>query len=901
MKLYILLTTPSTDAGPFNIYSNVDGFLSPFALNISKTTLLEGYVTTAPDETTTIRIVSSGNCSSVYNFQISGNYSELITCSETASSKSSEFNNDYYSTKVVTFSEDLLEVSLDFQTNLIPERCIVTWENDAVIDTGYIGHEAYDVIGSRDRTFVFNESLTGKVDPITGNTYPDLTTYPDDGYPRVSQSYTTLSFVKSSTTSNSATVDIYSPCRNVPYERHEDFIRLNNDVQGTSPIIFSDAISSYIKVRNEKLDVIDLDGNVTFSRSDLNPSTTYGIIIWDGYLYIPRYQDNVNSITRIPISNLSAVEETYASYSGGFASVNVYNNQLYVSTGTNNAIGTIDPVTKDFNTVVSGVITVPLRFDFDPSGNIYIPAMNGSYGDIYKFDGVSTTLLYKSPRRSFPTGVYYRNGEFYVTLSGFNPVIKFYDDTFSSFTVSSIIMGAVCYGLTFTPTSQFIYVDNASIYESTDEFWNCTLNCETLISCNQEITSSNSEGFYPSVEKVLLQENTGTVELVTQTHIMPERFIVKIDNNVVLDTGYIVDQIAYSQSYDFGARFRSEFNSSLNGKVDPITGNTYPDLTTYSDDGYPRVNLSSEVTKTFLKNSTDAVASIVEVYSPYSIVSNTQRYSDFEIFSDLSSISNNSLTAIIYDGSSKFYCVNSPGKLYSVDLNGNASYVRDLLINPSSISVYIRFLTIHDGYIYFPRHNEDLYSITRLPLNNIEEAEEEIFISYSEGFSDVQFYNNQMYASTDNNNAIVIIDMVTKNITTVVSGLPGRPSGFTFNELGDIYMALGTRVIYKFDGVAPSLVYTFPFTASINSVKYVNGEFFVSMSLGMVFIKFTDSTFTNYVRVAPGVKTLNTYSFAFHPDGKLIFAFMVDEGSSELAVLFKSTDNFWDFKLTCPE
>lgn len=62
MNLYILLTTPSTDAGPFNLYSDVDGFYAPFAVNVSKNEVENGYVTSAPTGTTVVRMISIGEC-----------------------------------------------------------------------------------------------------------------------------------------------------------------------------------------------------------------------------------------------------------------------------------------------------------------------------------------------------------------------------------------------------------------------------------------------------------------------------------------------------------------------------------------------------------------------------------------------------------------------------------------------------------------------------------------------------------------------------------------------------------------------------------------------------------------------------------------------------------------------
>lgn len=62
MYVFITLTSAGANAGPFNLYSNVDGFTSVFATGVSKATLLAGYSVIAPVGTTTVRIMSVGVC-----------------------------------------------------------------------------------------------------------------------------------------------------------------------------------------------------------------------------------------------------------------------------------------------------------------------------------------------------------------------------------------------------------------------------------------------------------------------------------------------------------------------------------------------------------------------------------------------------------------------------------------------------------------------------------------------------------------------------------------------------------------------------------------------------------------------------------------------------------------------
>jgi len=65
MTIKITLTTAEADTGPFDLYSNVDAFMSSFDVDITQGQLLAGYTTSdAPDGTTIVRVQSKGNCTS---------------------------------------------------------------------------------------------------------------------------------------------------------------------------------------------------------------------------------------------------------------------------------------------------------------------------------------------------------------------------------------------------------------------------------------------------------------------------------------------------------------------------------------------------------------------------------------------------------------------------------------------------------------------------------------------------------------------------------------------------------------------------------------------------------------------------------------------------------------------
>jgi hypothetical protein len=71
MTVLITLTTAGIDSGPFNLYSDVDGYVSAFATGIGRATLLVGYSSAAvPDGTTIIRVSSSGNCTNYIDLAV---------------------------------------------------------------------------------------------------------------------------------------------------------------------------------------------------------------------------------------------------------------------------------------------------------------------------------------------------------------------------------------------------------------------------------------------------------------------------------------------------------------------------------------------------------------------------------------------------------------------------------------------------------------------------------------------------------------------------------------------------------------------------------------------------------------------------------------------------------------
>lgn len=63
MTVLITLTTAGANTGPFNLYSDIDGYTAPFESAVAKSALLAGYTSTiVPNGTNTIKVLSAGEC-----------------------------------------------------------------------------------------------------------------------------------------------------------------------------------------------------------------------------------------------------------------------------------------------------------------------------------------------------------------------------------------------------------------------------------------------------------------------------------------------------------------------------------------------------------------------------------------------------------------------------------------------------------------------------------------------------------------------------------------------------------------------------------------------------------------------------------------------------------------------
>ena len=84
MTVLVTLTLAGTDVGPFNLFSDVDGYTTPIATGVSRAALVAGYnLLNVPDSASVIRVQSTGTCTNYLDILLSG--ATTTTTSSTSS------------------------------------------------------------------------------------------------------------------------------------------------------------------------------------------------------------------------------------------------------------------------------------------------------------------------------------------------------------------------------------------------------------------------------------------------------------------------------------------------------------------------------------------------------------------------------------------------------------------------------------------------------------------------------------------------------------------------------------------------------------------------------------------------------------------------------------------------
>ena len=175
-----------------------------------------------------------------------------------------------------------------------------------------------------------------------------------------------------------------------------------------------------------------------------------------------------------------------------------------------------------------------------------------------------------------------------------------------------------------TSSNQFQY-DGLDITEyinytydvSKGEYFYCLIHNQppqpSIVPCGTTITYTGGQA-YPSTGAKVVGTGTGTVSIEFDAQNVPDRFILYWGDNPVIDTGYRGN----GSVYDYGSYLRGNFNTALNGSVDPLTGLIYPNnsIPNIAPDGYPYVSATGQGTSSFQKTTNQPITTTTKVYAP---------------------------------------------------------------------------------------------------------------------------------------------------------------------------------------------------------------------------------------------------------------------------------------------
>ena len=129
MTVLITLTVAGSDSGPFNLYSDLDGYTSAFESGVLKASLLAGYSSAlVPDFTTTVRIKSVGNCNNYIDIPL---YTPTTTSSSTSSTSSTTTTSTTVANTCYSFESD--PYTTTFSAQYIDCNGVIQTDNDTCL------------------------------------------------------------------------------------------------------------------------------------------------------------------------------------------------------------------------------------------------------------------------------------------------------------------------------------------------------------------------------------------------------------------------------------------------------------------------------------------------------------------------------------------------------------------------------------------------------------------------------------------------------------------------------------------------------------------------------------------------------------------------------------------------
>ncbi len=202
---------------------------------------------------------------------------------------------------------------------------------------------------------------------------------------------------------------------------------------------------------------IEPDGNTTQWTTGLSSGNVYALHVAGNYLYIPRYYNENESITRVALDDPEAGEELFASFYGGALSLTDHDDWIYAANYVNSEIKRIhksDQTVETILTSADGIPTSgPFGLVFDDEDNLYI----ATYGNrsILKYDGSSVTTVVSELPNNVTSVKTDKSGNFYISMA--NGGTRRYDSEWNDFTYVSPGENDNIWSISFTNTGTLVY------------------------------------------------------------------------------------------------------------------------------------------------------------------------------------------------------------------------------------------------------------------------------------------------------------------------------------------------------------------------------------------------------------------------------------------------------------
>lgn len=173
----ITLTTAGADTGPFDLFSDADGYVVAFENDVPKASLVSGYTSTlVPDLATIIRVKSDGACTNYIDLPIVTTTTTTSTSSTTTTTSTSSTTTTTSSTSTTTTTTSSTSTTTTTTTEPPPPPTCSVYEitNAGATQISWVGNNC-----------VTGDATGGTVNPgqtvFTGCVYDSTFAYGDNG------------------------------------------------------------------------------------------------------------------------------------------------------------------------------------------------------------------------------------------------------------------------------------------------------------------------------------------------------------------------------------------------------------------------------------------------------------------------------------------------------------------------------------------------------------------------------------------------------------------------------------------------------------------------------------------------------------------------------------------------